>query len=245
MSLEQTEDRPVHFPADPKKFAFDPEVAKIFEDMAIRSIPNFLQAHDCHASMARPWLQVPGATVMDVGASRGSFFRALQKHYPRQMANGDIKLHAIDNSDKMCEYLRGDFTTAQVECLDITSDEFLGRIEQYDIVCAHYVLQFIHPDKQQEVLSKIFRMVKQGGVLIFGHKAMHHGDTGALSHEEYIRFRLENGYTMEEIKAKTLALKGSMFPMKHGRLMSAVRTHFSDVSETFRFMMFSTFFAVK
>ena len=31
---------PVHFPADPDKFAFDGEVSQIFPDMARRSIPS-------------------------------------------------------------------------------------------------------------------------------------------------------------------------------------------------------------
>lgn len=245
MSLEQTEDRPVHFPADPQKFIFDAEVANVFDDMAVRAIPNFLAAHEAHTSMCFPWLSIHGVSVMDIGASRGAFFREIQRQHPEKVENGDITLHAVDNSEQMCNYLRQDFPKADVQQVDVTSSEFLNDSRTYDIVCANYILQFVPEHLQTQVLARVFKMVRQGGVLIFGHKSMHHGESGDLSHEQYIKFRLANGYTMEEITAKTRALRGSMFPMKHGRLMSSVRTHFSDVSETFRFMMFSTFFAIK
>lgn len=243
MSLDQTaEGRPVHFPADTKKFSFDGEVSAIFSDMARRSIPNFYEAHAAHARMLKPWMS-PGTSVLDVGASRGAFFQALQSVYPLRFPA--LELHAVDNSADMCTHLATDFPEVNVVCQDIASPQFLSDGEQYDVVCAHYVLQFLPREAQQTALRRMYNAVKPGGVFIYGHKEEHHGISGALAHDEYIRFRVDNGYSEEEIRAKTEALKGSMFPLSHEAVRSSLSLYFSEITETFRFMMFSTLFAVK
>lgn len=247
MSLvEQEGNHPVHFPSNPNRFEFDSEVSRIFPDMARRSIPNFYEAHAAHAAMLEPWLvRNQDARILDVGASRGAFFQALRNQY------GCLPwtLHAIDNSEPMCQYLRDEYPRAQVTNMDVSAYVGAGnRIAKdgdYDVVCVNYVIQFLPPAMQWQVLLHLFRLVRPGGVFIFGHKATHRGMAGTLAHEEYIKFRMSHGYTREEIEAKTRALKGAMHTMDHTSVLASFREHFSDVQETFRFMMFCTIFAVK
>lgn len=245
MSLDTAENRPVHFPADPAKFAFDSEVSQVFPDMAVRSIPNFLEAHRAHARMLRGWMK-EGVKVLDIGSSRGAFIQALMNEYPVSGTLGEFKITAIDISPDMCEFLRRDFPGVDVLEMDISSNPFFAlQDESFDVICVNYVLQFVPEAYQSAVFLKILRLLKPGGVLILGHKSRHGGRSGDAAHEEYIRFRLENGYTREEIEAKTAALKGSMFPMNHATVMQTLKHQFDEVTETFRFMMFSTIFAVK
>lgn len=245
MSLESKADgTPVHLPADPAKFAFDREVSAIFPNMAGRSIPNFYQAHAAHARMLADWIR-PGVKILDVGASRGAFFDALIKEYPVSWEVGELKLTAIDNSPDMCGYLKTDFPGIEVRCQDITQLDTRDQRGTFDVVCAHYVLQFLPTHLQVATMLRLFSLVRPGGVFILGHKSAHGGASGEAAHREYINFRVKNGYSREEIEAKTAALKGSMFPMEHNYTMTLLRTHFSEVTETYRFMMFSTLFAVK
>lgn len=246
MSLTYVDGREVHFPDDPERFSFNSEVSKIFDSMALRSIPNYAEAHAAHARMLKDWVK-PGARILDVGASRGAFLRALFQEYPDlNTPESAVNVHAIDNSPDMCEYLTRDFPYVYVRQEDLASPSFL-YVEQakYDVICANYVLQFSPREKQEAVLVKLMHMVRVGGVLILGHKAAHYGFSGAAAHEEYIRFRMANGYTREEIEAKTKALQNSMFPMDHAKLMRILSLHYAEVTETFRYMMFSTLFAVK
>lgn len=245
MTLKTVENTVVHFPDDKDKFAFDKEVASIFPDMAVRSIPNFLAAHSAHARMVSRWMH-PGTSVLDVGASRGHFLRAMKNEYPDLWADDTFKIQALDNSPDMCGYLRTEFPGVEVSCLDLTDSDFLNKTQaKYDIVCVNYVLQFIHPSMQISVLLKLISMVKPGGVFILGHKSKHSGYLGSAAEKEYIDFRVANGYTRKEIEAKTQALKGSMFPMDHESVMSTLKMHFVEVCETFRFMMFSTVIALR
>lgn len=245
MSLNQDGGRPVHYPADPGKFRFDAEVSAIFPDMAQRSIPNFYEAHAAHAQMLAAWIK-PGVEILDVGASRGAFLKAIIQEHEVFWGIGDINYTALDNSPEMCAYLQTDYPRARVRCTDIASNEFLDRPQQqYDIVCAHYVLQFLPQHLQVRALRKLLQMVKPGGVFILGHKSQHEGFSGERAHDQYVKFRMSYGYTLEEIQAKTIALRGSMFPMNHYEVVDIIRSSCSEVTETFRFMMFSTIFAVK
>lgn len=142
--------------------------------------------------------------------------------------------------------MQAEFPFATCRFEDITSEKFLHNPETYDVVVMNYVLQFVPVSLQMDVLRAVIRYVAPGGVLIYGHKAKHEESLlGRAAHDEYIEFRVRNGYTREEIEAKTKALKGSMATMDHGHLLATIHRSFRDVQETFRFMMFCAFMAVK
>jgi tRNA (cmo5U34)-methyltransferase len=245
MSLTATADmQPVHYPADPDQFKFDAEVSAIFGNMASRSIPNFIQSHSAHARMLNGWIK-PGVSICDIGASRGHFLAAVKRLYPFAFQPSYGSIAAVDNSPDMCRYLREDYPSVTVIEIDVNSPAFDLGVESYDIICVNYVLQFIRPEQQIAALLKIIKAVKPGGVLLWGHKSSHYGPGGEAAHEQYILWRMEQGYTRDEIEAKTRALRGSMFPMDHRTLLDTLRFHGFNVQETFRYMMFCNFFAVK
>jgi len=246
MSLSVNEDpqKPVHFPADPDKFVFDNEVTAIFPNMAKRSIPHFYEAHAMHARMLAAWVQRPGLQIADFGASRGAFIDALRNCY----GPGIVKhVCAADISDSMCSHLEADFPDARVHRMDITSAEFLSddNRSSFDIINLNYVLQFVPPTLQDCVLTKILDMVKPGGVLIYGTKEDDNTPLGALLHEQYIQFRLDNGYTREEIVAKSAALKNSMWPTNRLWFLGRLASSGFSVRETTRYAVFATYFAIR
>ncbi|MGY0523036.1 hypothetical protein ACW0JY_38935, partial [Pseudomonas aeruginosa] len=76
----------------------------------------------------------------------------------------------------------------------------------YDVVNLSYVLQFITPAVQRRVLAKVVEMVRPGGLLFIGAKYEVLGQVGEMPHRQYIEWRIERGYSREEIEAKTKAL---------------------------------------
>lgn len=237
-----------HFPKQPDRFEFDAEVAAIFPNMAERSIPLYAESHIRHASMLYEWLSKPGCSVLDVGASRGRFIRALVDTMGVSLFHDkNIKIRAIDASEAMCDFLRKDFPMIDVVHQDVIGDGFKNRIaERYDIVCANYLIQFVRPADQWFVLRLLCNLVKPGGVLILGQKDSTEGRLGKIMHDEYLRFRIEHGYSREEIEAKTRALKGSMYPMLYEDLVFHVKENgFSEVLPSMRWMMFNTLMCIK
>lgn len=247
MSLAKAEDgRAVHIPANPNLFQFDDEVAKIFPDMAKRSIPLYHESHRAHVAMLHPLLDLDGVRVLDVAASRGAFLQHIINAYGyERVANRSIDYQAIDNSPKMVELMSADYPYADVRIMDVLSEEFAQMPGGYDIICAYYILQFLPRADQVTVLELMAEKLNPGGCLIIGQKSASDGKLGEWAHEEYIRFRIQNGYTREEIVAKTKALAGSMFPMDFDNLIGILDQHFTEVVETSRWMMFNTLIARK
>lgn len=202
-------DNPIrHFPANPNKFEFDKSVADIFPDMARRSIPNFYQFHAMHAAIvARGWYR-DGMRIADLGASRGAFIEACRNEFD---VDAQYTL-MTDLSPHMVDYLRDDFPRATVRKMDLADPNALIDDEPFDVINMTYVLQFIQPSKQFNTLSNILTRLRPGGLFIFGCKDAGSNPLDELLHESYIDFRTENGYTREEIVAKTEALKNSMWP---------------------------------
>lgn len=237
------ETHPVHFPKG-TKFEFDDEVALIFDNMAERSIPLYKEAHRVHASVISEMLRMRDIVgILDIGASTGAFLEAicnqLQTPYPH-----NVVYQALDSSEPMCKRLRQRFPKAIVTQADITDPPALDF--QPDVVSMMYVLQFIEPSKKARVLEWVFNLMGPDAILFIGQKDKLPGGIGELFQEEYVKFRLSNGYTREEIDAKTRALQNSMWCSNPAELRDILYSlGFSIVVETTRWLNFSTFMCVK
>ncbi len=244
MSLSVTEGQePVHYPAKPDKFEFDAEVSAIFHKMARRSIPNYELAHAMHASIAASHLKDGGA-ILDVGASRGEFYHALLRRYESLGAMPDIRMVATDVSPDMCAIMRDALPSVTVLEQDLMENPFLQSTAKYDFINCMYVLQFLPSFAQPLVLIKLCTMLKPGGILSIGQKESQLGDFGDYLHKQYIEFRLANGYTQEEIDAKSAALKNSMWPMTREEFYNTlVQFGMRNITPVTRAGVFATYIA--
>lgn len=236
--LIEEESRPVHFPAKPDKFEFDAEVSKVFPDMARRSIPLFYETHGLHARLCGDIIQRGAARVADLGASRGAFIQALHDAY----GSTAMDVTTFENSPYMAAHLANDFPEHRHEIADLTSVRFLTDARKFDIVNMSYVLQFISPTMQRRVLAKVVEMVAPGGLLFLGAKLAVHGELGKALHEQYIGWRMTNGYTREEVEAKTAALKSSMWPRTEAALLQDLKDFgIQDVEQTTGYTVFANY----
>jgi tRNA (cmo5U34)-methyltransferase len=236
----------VHYPANPNKFEFDSAVAAIFPSMAVRSIPTYQDGHLLHAAIAANMLR-DGGSVLDVGASHGEFFKALSREFA-QRGDGPNKLSlvALDNSAAMCEWLRNDLPHVTVLQQDLMENDFLQATEKYDFINCMYVLQFLPMFAQRVVITKLCTMLKPGGILSIGQKERHEGPVGATLHDAYIGFRLRNGYSMEEINAKTKALANAMWPMTKNEFIDIMQyCDMGQLTEVTRWGVFATYIVAR
>lgn len=237
--------KPNHFPANPNRFEFDAEVTEIFPDMARRSIPQYLDTHAMHVGMLRRMVEAHPdrpLTVLDIGASRGEFLTQMTAQYPPSQFQVDM----LDGSPYMVDKLKDDFPFSRTALLDL--ETYVGDLpwlEQYDVVVLNYVLQFLPPEKQHDTLSRVKRKVRPGGVLIYGGKEATTNAIEEAMHEQYLAFRVNNGYSEEEIRAKTTALKRAMWPPARHEIVAQLRRQDFSVTETARYTAFASYFCVR
>lgn len=234
--------RPVHYPENPKQFKFDAEVSTIFPDMARRSIPLYEEAHRLHVSLLRNVLAEPRVIVYDVGASRGNFFKEIcnQLQIDPQVGCERFQFVAIDSSEHMLKHLHSEMPWVCTVAAD--AQKLIDFEEPADIICLFYILQFIEDDKEKlEVLRWAHRNLRPGGVLLLGQKEEVTDTYSVDFADEYYRFRQRNGYSVEEIRAKTKALSNSMWPSTPQWLESmCYSAGFIDYVQTTKWLQFST-----
>lgn len=240
MSVEAAHGDPVHYPKRRDLFSFDEEVAAIFDNMSVRSIPMYNEVHRLHVSMFRHLLR-PGAVVADIGSSTGHLFRNIEVALDSSMQEAGIEAYAVDISQPMMDRLSASFPQVTGIVGDITKLPDLPK--PADFMCCLYTLQFVSPESKVVALDWLLRNLAVGGVLILGQKEIvRNVSLRELFDEEYYKFRRDNGYTQAEIDAKTVALRNSMWPIEHDMLLTMLRMspYCLDVIETSRWLQFST-----
>lgn len=243
MSVEAGQDGTVHYPKRRDVFEFDEDVASHFEEMADRSIPMYREVHRLHVSMLLPRL-VDGATIVDVGSSTGRTFKTIEKALGRSLLNAGLHTFAIDSSQPMMDRLSRAFPTVACYTRDLRGMPNLPR--QADIMFAYYVLQFVPQADRALVVKWMQQNIKVGGILVLGQKDNIKGaEAEPMFSEEYYKFRRDNGYTQQEIEAKTLALRNSMWPVTTFTLCTDLLDFGFEYQETTRWLQFSTGIAIR
>lgn len=248
MSLDKVDERVVHFPQYKDVFQFDSEVSLVFPDMAVRSIPLYEESHRLHISLFREEIaSSEHVTFVDVGASRGQFFKQLCNQFQIDPAKGSSRLEciAIDNSRPMLDLLSEEMPW--VRTIEADAAYLIDLPSKADFISMFYLLQFLRSDDDKlKALTWAHRNLKEGGVLFIGQKEKEEFGFEQRLSEEYYLFRMRNGYTREEIVAKTQALKGSMWPSTRSWTETLTeRAGFKAYVETTRWLQFSTAFCVK
>lgn len=249
MSLENGT---IHYPKNPDLFEFDEEVAKVFDDMAARSIPMYEAAHRAHIqyllqSLPRLRTLACGRPLrfLDVGASTGKFFSSLYEALggPSAERLPNIHLYAVDPCDHMLDRVKVNVPHTTTYCMG--AEEIFTLPCKFDVVNVSYVLQFIPPQKHYSVLKDIYNQMQPGGILFFSQKESIQPDHAHHFEEQYINFRRNNGYTDAEIEAKTKALRGSMWPQRYEQTAATLtRVGFTNIQETTRWLNFSSLVAL-
>ena len=247
----------IHFPANPDKFEFDQEVTSIFPDMALRSIPLYEETHRLAVKLvAQEYYQAVAESrtlrVLDIGASTGTFFKGLWKHLGYRVGESIPNLHAVavDESYYMCESMRVSLPKVNVEQIGAENvDRLLGTGDtRFDVVIALYVFQFIplEEDKRISALDNLYYLMDRPSTLLVANKEKMSDCSEELYGNLYREFRMQNGYTVQEIDAKTRALSNSMWTQPGGQFkMWLIDTGFNRVDALCRWLQFATYVAYK
>jgi tRNA (cmo5U34)-methyltransferase len=126
-------------------------------------------------------------------------------------------------------------------------DIALVSLEPCDLITAYYTVQFVRPSIRQELINKIYQSLAWGGAFLMFEKvrasdARFQDITTGL----YTDYKLEQGYTPEEIVQKSRSLKGVLEPFStQGNLDLLRRAGFVDVISVMKYVCFEGFLAVK
>ena len=129
----------------------------------------------------------------------------------------------------------------------INDDIFTVELGKSNLVILYYTLHFIHPMIRQEVLNKIYESLNWGGALILFEKVRApDARFQDISSNLYTQYKLEKGYTGEEIINKTMSLNGILEPFStNGNIDMLKRAGFVDINSILKYVCFEGFLCIK
>lgn len=183
------------------RFSFDAEVADVFDDMARRSIPLYVETHDWVANHLRHHPAGEGA-IVDLGTSTGTLLRRLRD------AGLPNPLVGVEPSQPMLDIARLRLDGRRGITL-VHADAAHAPLEDTAAVTALYTLQFIDPSERPRILQRVAEGLQPGGRLYLAEKTC---DEDLETEEEHRRlyeaWKARQGYSAVEIERKRAALDG-------------------------------------
>ena len=121
------------------------------------------------------------------------------------------------------------------------------KFKPSDFFVSFYTIQFIHPKFRQTLINKIYKKLKWGGAFIMVEKVRSYdARTQDQMSQIYEEFKLDNGFSVEEIMNKKSSLKGVLEPFSSkANIEMLKRAGFKDISSIAKFVSFEFFLAIK
>lgn len=223
-----------------KAFEFDEQVTQVFDDMISRSVPGYELLVRLIALYADIFVSKE-SHIYDLGCSTGVVSRVIAQ----QVESRNCEIYALDNSSAMIKKCQQTHSGLDINwiCEDIESIE----ITNASMVVLNLTLQFIKPQKRQQLIDNIFQGLRVGGILVISEKIVFDDDSIQETMTElYQAFKKGQGYSDLEISQKRSALENVLIPdtsAQHQKRL--VESGFSQVYESFKCFNFVSYLAVK
>ncbi len=222
-------------------WTFSGEVSENFDDHVSKSVPLYEAGHELIGRISDFFLR-DNSTCYDLGCSTGELMRKLHQ----KVGSRRVRLIGLDCEKDMIQ-------KAQRKCAQLKTVEFLEadlpdyEFEKSDLIISYYSMQFIPARNRQILFDAIYESLNWGGGLILFEKVRApDARFQDMMTTIYTDFKLDQGYSSEEIIAKARSLKGVLEPFSTaGNLDLLKRAGFQDIMTIMKYVCFEGFLAIK
>lgn len=217
------------------------QAAASFDQHVVRSVPQLKEQREFVARLARFFLR-PQARVIELGVSTGGLAEAVL----RQIDERQITYVGLDISSAMVRHagqrLAADARFSAEVC-DILSYQF----SPVALVLSYYTLQFVAVGQREALLRRIHAALTPGGALVVYEKTIATDPrVQDMMSQLYCDFKLDQGFSAEEVLNKSKSLQGLMEPCASEWNKALLRRcGFSVVETIFRNHCFEGYLAIK
>lgn len=227
--------------AENANWSFSGETSQHFDQHIKKSIPFYETAHELGVNLSDFFL-TDGSLCYDLGCSTGVLLTHLAKHHQNkrvQFIGIDIEPDMVNVAQHSCQ----SYSNVEVRCESLLDLE----LEKADLIIAYYTLQFIQPKHRQTVFDRIYKALNWGGgFLLFEKVRSPDARFQDMMTTLYTDYKLNQGYSGNEIVAKNRSLKGILEPFSSaGNLGLLERAGFLDITTVMKYICFEGFLAIK
>jgi tRNA (cmo5U34)-methyltransferase len=218
---------------------FSGDMVESFDTHVKKSVPLYDEGHTLISNLSDYFIK-DDSICYELGSSTGVLLEKLANRHSFR----DTRFIGIELEEDMVKKAdKRSSKNLSFICDDIKTYE----LEKSDMIISYYTMQFIHPKHRQLLFDKIYDSLNWGGAFVLYEKVRANDArfqdilTGL-----YTEFKLDNGYSADEILAKSQSLKGVLEPFStKGNLDLLKRAGFVDVISVQKFMNFEGFLAIK
>ena len=229
-------------------FAFDAQVARVFDDMVARSVPFYAEIQRIQADLLMDFLPETGPVVCDLGCSTGTTIAHLTQH-PKCPPNAHFI--GYDNAEAMLNKAKTKLAeplAAGRVAFELADLSELKTLPECNAVILNWALQFVRPIDREHLLKTIYQALKPNGILLLSEKILA-SDTGLnrLYIDQHLHFKSsQSGYTDTENQRKREALENVLVPYRLDENYELLaRAGFSRYDAYFRWFNFACIIAIK
>lgn len=223
------------------RWSFGGNVPQTFDQHVSRSVPQYEQGHEIVVALSDFFIR-NGSVVYELGCSTGELTRRLAE----ANCDRDVSITGLEIERAMVEVANrknSDLSKVKICQADILDAE----LDAADLIVAYYTIQFVNPAMRQLLFNKIYNSLNWGGGFILFEK-VRAADARFqdIMSSLYVDFKLQNGFTEEEIVSKSRSLKGVLEPFStQGNIDMMRRAGFIDMMTVFKHLCFEGFLAIK
>ena len=222
-------------------WTFGGSTCENFEQHVRKSVPLYDLGHQLIAQISDFFL-ADGSIAYDLGCGTGELLELLARRH----RNKQVQLNGLDREADMVRRAQDrchPYDSIEIRCEDALDCNFLAC----DLIVAHYTMQFVRPQNRQLLFNRMYEALNWGGGLLLFEKvrspdARFQDMMTAL----YTDFKLSQGFSGDEIVAKSRSLKGVLEPFStEGNLGLLKRAGFVDITTVMKYVCFEGFLAIK
>ncbi len=226
-------------------FEFGPDVAAVFDDMLVRSVPFYLEQQAIVKELTKKFY-IKGTNIYDLGCSTGTTLTNIG----RDMKKTGKHLIGYDNSEPMISKAREKVSRIGLDgVVEIAYADLNGEVpmQNASVVTMCWTLQFIRPLMRDRLIRSIHHALVDNGILLVLEKILtNNTDTNRLFVELYYDFKRRNGYSDAEIGRKREALENVLVPYRiEENVQLFKRNGFQAVDTFFQWYNFAGFLCLK
>ena len=223
------------------KWTFSKDVARTFSSHVSKSVPLYREGHDLICALSDFFVQ-DSSVCYELGSATGTLIGKLARRH----ATSKAQFIGIESVPEM-------IVQATAECGDVPNLRFveddinLHSYDSSDLIVSFCTIQFVAPCRRQALFDRLYASLNWGGALLIFEK-VRAPDARFQDYMTslYTDFKLERGYSPDEIIAKPRSLKRVQEPFStKGYFELFERAGFVDVMSVIKWVCFEGFLAIK
>ena len=208
-----------------------------------RSIPGYHEGHRLIEELSDFFIK-KNSKIYDLGCSTGNLTHKIAARH----ADQKVKVIGVERERSLLQAARLNVENSPEPNLEYRKEDIIElELEPANLVIAYYTLQFLSLKNRKTILKRIWRCLNPGGALLLFEKVREpNSRLQELTMLLYNDFKLQNGYSGDEIIAKSRSLKGVLEPLSSRENLRFLKdSGFRETGRIFKRLCFEGFIAIK